>query len=345
MFLRCFLGLMVISSAANADFSYGQSTKVTGGAAAGMMKMAGAFSKTAREPIESTVLLKGDRLATVSRDMIHIIDLQTETMINVDMAKRTYSSMTFAEMAEAMKRMSEKMSAKKPEGEMKFKVDVKQTGNTRVISGMNTNETIMTLTMEGTDRNSGNKGSMDMQTDMWIAPNMPGYGEVRDFYRRMAGKVSWSPMSSALGPMMAQNAKGMDELVKEMSKLDGVPVLQITKIGMSGDGTQPASEGNAPTASSPTASEVATAAGSSGALGRAGRIGALAGGLGGFGRKKKSEPEQTVASTPPSAAGSGALVEMTTELTGFSSAPVDASRLAIPSGFREVESEMKKALR
>jgi len=33
-----------------ADFSYDESTRITGGSLAGMMKFAGAFSKAARDP-------------------------------------------------------------------------------------------------------------------------------------------------------------------------------------------------------------------------------------------------------------------------------------------------------
>jgi hypothetical protein len=98
-------------------------------------------------------------------------------------------------------------------------------------------------------------------------------------------------------------------------------------------------------------------------LGRMGKLGGLAGaagGFGGFGRKKKQqqqeEPQsQPQAQTPPppaqSAPGSmgatppGTLMEMTTELTAFSSAPVDSSKFAVPAGFKQVDHEMKKALK
>jgi hypothetical protein len=38
-------------------------------------------------------------------------------------------------------------------------------------------------------------------------------------------------------------------------------------------------------------------------------------------------------------------MEMTTELSGFSSAPVDPSKFEVPAGFKQVESEMMKAMR
>ena len=90
-----------------------------------------------------------------------------------------------------------------------------------------------------------------------------------------------------------------------------------------------------------------------------GLAGGLGGGLGGFGRKKK-EPEQPAAQaqqqTPPpaaappaqSAAGAtppGTLMELTTELTAFSSAPVDVAKVSVPAGFKQVEHDMSKALK
>jgi hypothetical protein len=39
------------------------------------------------------------------------------------------------------------------------------------------------------------------------------------------------------------------------------------------------------------------------------------------------------------------LLEMTTELSGFSTTPADPSRFEVPAGFRQVESDAVKALR
>src|SRR2546421_12670875 len=45
-----------------ADFTYQETSTITGGAIASMMKVVGVFSKQAREPIQSTVSVKGDRM-------------------------------------------------------------------------------------------------------------------------------------------------------------------------------------------------------------------------------------------------------------------------------------------
>jgi hypothetical protein len=363
MVLRFLLAASLVCTAARADFSYEQSTKVTGGAMAGMMRVAGAFSKSLREPMTSTVVVKGDRLAMVSPERVTIIDLNAETFTDVDLKKKTYASITFADMGRAMEAMARKMSQQKgAEGaNVQFTAKVTPTGQSRVVSGLNTKETIVTLAMEGTDAKTGNKGAMEFTMDMWMAPDMPGYEEVRSFYQRMAQKVAWNPMGGAMGAMMAQHAKGMSELVKEMSKLEGVPVLQITKIGGAGTGMPTDAEMAAAQQDAPPPPEVKEAAGQAAAgaaLGRAGRLGGLAGGLGGFGgfgRKKKQEqkeeppPPPAAPQAPPAPAapqaGSASLMEMTTELTSFSSAPVDGSKLQVPAGFKQVEHDMAKALR
>jgi hypothetical protein len=350
-----------VCTAARADFSYEQTTSVTGGAMAGMMRVAGAFSKSLREPMKSTIIVRGDRMATVSPERISIIDLKTETFTDVDLKKRTYATITFADMGRAMEQMAQKMSQqKKAEGaDVRFTAKVTPTGQSRVVSGLNTKQTIVTLAMEGTDAKTGDKGAMEFTMDMWMAPDIAGYDEVRSFYQRMAQKVAWNPMGGAMGAMMAQHAKGMSELVKEMSKLEGVPVLQITKIGGAGTGmpsdTETASAQRQDAPPPPDVKEAAGQAAAGAALGRSGRLGGLAGGLGGFGgfgRKKKQEapPEPPAAPQAPAApaapqSGSASLMEMTTELTGFSSAAVDGSKLDVPAGFKQVEHDMAKALK
>ena len=73
-FLAGSLSCLALSSV-YADFSYEQTTKMTGGALAGMMKFAGAFNKQLREPMVSTVSVKGNRLVSSSRESLNIIDL------------------------------------------------------------------------------------------------------------------------------------------------------------------------------------------------------------------------------------------------------------------------------
>src|SRR3569833_2054741 len=83
------------------DYTYQQTTQITGGSLLRMMKTVGVFSSQARhmgDPIVSTIYLKDIRLADVSPEQIHIIDLDKETITLVDVQKKTYSVMTFEQM-------------------------------------------------------------------------------------------------------------------------------------------------------------------------------------------------------------------------------------------------------
>jgi len=224
---------------------------------------------------------------------------------------------------------------------MHFKVSANATGQTRQIGGVETKEMLLKMVMEGTDQQSGQTGAMVITTDMWMAPKAPGYQEVTDFYRRMAEKLAWTPGAGMFSMGRPDVSKGMTEVYKEMAKMDGMPVLQEVK--MAGEGQpagQPPPEGQAhpqPQPQSQPQAEPAPSIGS--ALGSA-----LGGRFGRFGKKKKdagqtsSEGQSTAA--PVGAPGS--LLEMTTELSNFSSAAVDASRFEVPAGFKQVESDLRR---
>src|SRR5438874_7340355 len=170
-----------------ADFSYEESTKVTGGMMAGVMKFAGAFSKQAREPIQSTVAVKGNRLLHGNKDHASVIDLDSETITQIDYQKKSYSVMTFAEMKQFMEQAMQRMknapkqpqqdSPDKPDVKTDFKLDIKSTGESKQINGLQAKETILTMQIEGTDQKTGNKGAMVVTSDMWLTPDVPGYEE------------------------------------------------------------------------------------------------------------------------------------------------------------------------
>jgi hypothetical protein len=314
-----------------ADFSYDQSSKITGGAMAGALKVVGVFSKQATQPIKTTVMVKGDRMAHVGAETVQVIDLGKETITNINLKNKTYSVMTFAQMVQAMDQMSQKAAAQpdSKKAEMNFKASVKETGQTKVISSLNTREVILTLVMESTDKESGNKGSMNVISDMWMAPDVPGYGEVRAFHQRMAAKMAWTPGSSAFTQGSGDMAKAFGDLAKESAKLDGVPVLVVVSMGGAAEG-QPGQ----PPAARPSQREEPPSVG--GALGRLG-------GLGGLGRRKQEPPPKQEQPAPASAPGT--LLEMTTETTSFSNGSVDASKFEVPADFKQVQNDLVKALK
>jgi hypothetical protein len=288
-----------------------------------MMKVVGVFSKQAREPILTTISVKGDRMLHKTQQHATIIDVAAQTITSIDFQKKTYSTMTFDEMKQQLEQLQQRMQ-KNDKGQMDFKVSANATGNTKQINGMDCKEMIITMTMEGTDKESGQKGAMVVTTDTWMAQGVAGYKEVRDFYRRMAEKLAWTPG----GNMFMANpdaAKGMAEVYKEVSKLDGVPVQQVVSMGAAGQPGAPAQQQQQPQMEKPS-------------------VGSVLGGRFGLG-KKKTTSDAPPPAAPATGGASGApnsLLEMTMESNGFSTATVEDSQFAIPPGFKKVEPEMKR---
>jgi hypothetical protein len=336
-----------------ADLSYDQTAKITGGAMMGMMRFAGAFSKQAREPIVTHVYLKGDRLANVTADTAQITDLANETITTIDFKKKTYSVVTFADMAKAMAALGQNLKDES-KAEVNMKVDVKATGQTREISGFVTREMLMSLEIETTDPKSGSKSTMLTTSNMWIAKEVAGYEQMKAFYQRMAQKMNWVPGAN-LGPMAAGNPnmmRGMAAAAKEAAKLEGAPLLQVVRMSVKGVGgtAEAGSEQQAQPAEQRQAAEAKPQE-------EAPSIGSVLGGrlgrLGGFGRRKKQQEEQQQPAQQqapqqqqqaPEGAAQGVLMETTIEMSGFSTAGVDGSKLEVPAGFKQVESEMLKRM-
>src|SRR5271165_1290196 len=191
---------MLLATAAGADFSYQESTKVTGGM---MMQSGGAAPK----PQIYITYVKGNRMARISSEHGQITDLDKETITNVNYANKTYSVTTFAQM----KAMIARMGAGKNEPGA-ANISSHETGKTRTIGKVTAKETVLTVKL----------ASSEIDTDVWLAPKVPGYDEVRQFQQRMAQK-----MGSA-------GANGIQKTVQEaaiaLTRANGVPMLRTASI-------------------------------------------------------------------------------------------------------------------
>ncbi len=342
-------GILVLTAAGLlADFSMEQTSQVTGGMMAGAMKLVGVFSRQAREPMHATVAVKGDRMVHLSPTHAQIVDLSKETITNVDFQHKTYSVMTFEQMKQALDDLAERMHQSKEQGaDMKFKVSVNPTGQTKQIDGFEAKETILKVEVEGTDAKSGQTGAMTMTSEIWLAPKVAGYGEITDFYKRMGQKLDWTPGGN-MWMARPDIAKSLGELYKQAGNLDGMPVYQVIKMGAEGTGAQ--ASGGSQSAPPPKTESQASKPSSESVLGAA--LGGKLGRFGGFGHKKKQDTppaDQAAAPAQPASAPQGdasaALLEMTIQASNFSSASVDSAKFEIPAGFKQVEAEMLKHTR
>jgi len=332
-------GMALAASVLLADFSYQETTKITGGAMVNMMQFAGTFSKGARqamEPQQSSVAIKGDRMVHRNDKTVSIIDVAAETITHIDMEKKQFSVMTFAQLKQAMEDMAKKMKQNDSGQQLNYKISVDNTGKTRQIAGLDCKEMIMKMEMEGTDAKSGQKGNMVVNIDTWLASGVPGYEEARNFYKRMAEKIAWTPGSTGF---MARPdvVQGLAAAQKEIAKLDGVAVLRVTNMG--GEGTVPP---QAPAEGDSSAQKQQQPQQEKPSVG--GALGGALGGRFGLGRKKSNDAPPPAANSGSSGGSvSGVLIEMTTESTGFSTAAVDSALFQIPAGFKQVEPEFGKS--
>jgi len=212
------------------------------------------------------------------------------------------------------------------------------------VSGLNSSEAIMTMTMTATNTQNQQSGNLAMTNDMWMVPSVPGYEQVRAFYQRFAAKMG--DVTVGLGRdfsrMLAQQPganQAMGDMMKEMQKLDGVPVMQVMRMGTTVNG-QPlpaASEAPLPAeAAGPTKGEMAKA-------GMSSMISSRLGGFGGFGKKKKDTPAPDENAAQAGAQPTSAIL-METQVTtsNFSSGPVDPSHFEVPAGYKQVQAPIEK---
>ena len=357
-----------------ADASYKETTQITGGSLVGMMKMAGAFSSQARkanQPITSEVYVSGNRMARIRPDSAEIIDLDARTITHIDSVKHQYSTTTFEQMQQQIEQAQRDAEAKakeaKPDAQtkpadqtqqnvdMSFDVHVRQTGATKQVSGLNTEESIMTVALHATDKSTQQTGTLAITNDMWLASSTPVYDEVRAFnekFARAMGQVfSGSEGMQGMQALMAQPgaSKGMAEMAKETSKLKGVPILQVMRMGSTSNGEPlpAASEAPLPTSNGPampTAGDVAQQTATSAV---ASALGGFS--MGGFGHKKKpantapAQPADSGNKSAPADPSSSVLIESSTTLSDFSSAPVDGSRFQVPAGYQQMTAPSAKA--
>ena len=198
------------------------------------------------------------------------------------------------------------------------------------------------MTMTATDTKTQQSGNLAMTNDMWMVPSVPGYEQVREFYKKFAEKMGDATVGFGrdFSRMLAQQPganQAMGDMVKEMQKLDGVPVMQVMRMGTTVNG-QPlpaASEAPLPAEpAGPTKGEIAKA-------GMSSMISSRLGGFGGFGKKKQNTPAPDQNSASAGAQPTSAiLMEMQTTTSNFSSGPVDPSHFEVPAGYKQVTAPM-----
>jgi hypothetical protein len=340
-----------------ADASYQETTQMTGGSLLKMMKAVSIFSSKAREadkPIVSTVLVHGNKMAHISPTSTEIIDLDAQTITNIDNEKKHYSVMTFQQMKEAMQRAQEKAREAKhekssdtqqPNAQVSFNAHVTSTGAVKQIDGRDAKEALLTLSMDAQSTDGSNaKGSMAITNEMWLIPDAPGYEEVRQFNMKMAqllaANMDMGAFAALLNTQPGAN-EALANLKKEAAQMKGIPVYQTMLMGMTTYGKPLPPPSASPNPNRDSANSEASAKSSSTSE-KLGNLGKMMGHsrFGGLMSRKKSEDtkeQAPAAQNNQQQPTSAILLESTTHMTNFSADPVDASKFEVPVGYKQVK--------
>jgi hypothetical protein len=217
-------------------------------------RMMGMFGgKAMKEGVVSSNAVKGDRKATMSDTTGRIVDLAEEKIYELDLKKKSYTVVTFAELRQQLKEAQEKARRdaekageaagkekpeeperqdKAPEVEVDF--DVKETGQTRAIAGYDAREVVMTITVREKGKVLEENGGLVIRSDMWLGPEIPAMNELAEFelryWKAIAPEtpgVSAEQMAAlvALYPMVKQ---GVDRMNREKVNLKGAPLTTVT---------------------------------------------------------------------------------------------------------------------
>jgi hypothetical protein len=211
----------------------------------GMMgKVMGLFGgKAAKEGLVSTVAVKGDRKSTRSDVSGEIIDLAEEKIYQLDMNRKSYKVVTFAQMRrqlEEARQRAEKQAARdesKQKQEFEIDFDAKESGQRRTINGYECREVVMTITVRQKGKTLEQAGGMVMKSNLWLTPEVAAAKEVADFDRRY-----WEKLYGGLGlggadeQMMTAMAlfpglkEAMEKMGTENVNLHGTQILTLMTV-------------------------------------------------------------------------------------------------------------------
>jgi hypothetical protein len=350
-----------------ADSSYQSSTQITGGALKDQMtsnpitaKMMGkAFAATT-----TTTMVHGNQKAVVRPEAMEIWDLDAQTMTQVDTVKKTYWTVTFAEMRQAMTQAMNKMNQATPQPQAQtpqpqsnlqttVQVSVNNTGVTKPVNGVNAQEQVVTMTVTVTDPSQPlaagtNPAVFVVTTDTWVAiQDPPELKEIHDFDVRM-GKlmmqgVDVQAMMAQANQARAQNAQvlanqpgasvALEQMGQEMAKLKGTRVMTVTSVG-----------GNAPPGNAAPNAPPSDQSNTGSTLGSVlpGKLGSL---MGGFHKKPAAQQPAPAATTPGPGSNGGSnggsnvvLMQTTDQMLNFSQDSIPASTFQVPAGYKQVPS-------
>jgi hypothetical protein len=224
--MRCVFGIMLaVCSCAllRADYSYERRIQISAGKLYEALRAQGPRKPGSRDQaaavsVTTINLIKGNRMALMVKGHTTVIDIAAETITEIELSKKTYSVLPFAQM----KKVLEDAAARIPQ-EDSFKVTTQNPGQNKIFGILSASETILTLV--------GASGGQNITVDSWIG-TVPGYEQMVDFNRRLAAKMGEAFASgiAQLALSTPETLQGFGEAAKELNKAPGAPLQTSIKI-------------------------------------------------------------------------------------------------------------------
>jgi hypothetical protein len=213
--MRTAFGILLVAcsgAALRADYSYQRHIQITAG------ELYDALRPPAAASVTTTNLIKGNRMALIAKGHTTVIDIAAETITEIDLSKKTYSVLPFAQM----KKLLEDAAARVPQ-EASFKVTLRNPGQTKVMGILNASETTLSI--------AGVGGMQNITVDAWIG-TVPGYDQMIGFNHRLAAKMgdAFASGMAQLALAAPQTLQGFGEAAKELNKATGAPLETTIKI-------------------------------------------------------------------------------------------------------------------
>ena len=305
--------------------------------------------------IATTTYVSGHRMRSESSVTGAIIDADAGRITSIDHKEKSYSSMTFAEMAAAMQHASQsakesakqstaKEKAKDPKAtddEMKvtYKVAVDRPGERERISGYDAERVFVTITLEGKVASEGKQdeavGSMVFFVDQWLSKDAPQIAALREFQRAYAQKAGQEFRAPTQGLQTAMSGDprlkgGFEAAATELAKLSGIALRSATHVvlvpvGVEFDRVMTVGDGAAAAKENASKKEEKPSGG-----GLRGMMGALKTAADNANRQDTQADKK---SAPPK---QSTLMTVTNEVKSITRGDVAAEMFAPPAGYREL---------
>ena len=200
--------------------------------------------------ITSTIAVKGNRMAMLNDATGQIVDLAEEKIYVIDVKKKEYRVVTFAEMRkqmeEAKKALQQQSQSMNPEEkqalqdagkQLEFDADAKETGQKKNVAGQDTRQVILTIVMREKGKTLEEGGGLVMTNDMWLAERVAAMDELNAFYVKYFKAV----FEGTFTGMDAQQANAVtaflpgfaaltERMAAESKKLQGTAVMNTMVI-------------------------------------------------------------------------------------------------------------------